>query len=76
MPQADFSVWTRESLEDFARQAADENRELRVEQARMQADIKAALEGFRRLALELETLKSQPARTAAGQSLAAPGFQP
>lgn len=29
MPQADFSSWDRATLERFARQAADENRELR-----------------------------------------------
>jgi len=29
MPKADFSTWTREGLESIARQAVDENKQLR-----------------------------------------------
>lgn len=47
MPQADFSIWDRETLERFAREAADENRELR-------ADLRAALDAYRALVREQE----------------------
>lgn len=40
MPTADFSKWERATLEAFARQAADENRELRE-------DLKAAMAAWR-----------------------------
>ena len=39
-PLADFSAWQRETLEQFARQAADENRQLR-------ADVRTALDAYR-----------------------------
>lgn len=42
--RTDFRGWSREGLEHFARQAADENLVLR-------ADLKAALEGWRRAVL-------------------------
>ena len=44
MPQADFSLWKRENLEKFARQAADENRELRE-------NLKLALAAWRKCVL-------------------------
>jgi hypothetical protein len=37
---ADFSTWDRKTLEQFARQAADENRELRE-------DIKVVIDAWR-----------------------------
>lgn len=40
MPEADFSAWDRSTLEQFARQAADDNRELRQ-------DLRAALDAYR-----------------------------
>lgn len=40
MPRTDFSTWQRETLERFARDAAEEIRELR-------ADVRAALDGLR-----------------------------
>lgn len=40
MPRTDFSTWERTTLEQFARQAADENRELR-------ADLRLALDAYR-----------------------------
>lgn len=44
MPKADFTLWQRENLEKFARQAADENRELRE-------NLKFALEAWRKCVL-------------------------
>ena len=41
MPQADFTLWQRENLEAFARQAADENKTLRE-------DLKLAMEAWRK----------------------------
>lgn len=41
--RTDFSTWDRETLERFARQAADENRQLRE-------DLRVALDAFRRIA--------------------------
>ena len=41
MPKADFTLWKRENLEAFARQAADENKTLRD-------DLKLALEAWRK----------------------------
>jgi hypothetical protein len=38
--RTDFSTWDRPTLERFAREAADENRELR-------ADLRAALDAYR-----------------------------
>lgn len=38
----DFTTWDRKTLEQFARQAADENRELH-------ADLRAALDAYRAL---------------------------
>lgn len=40
--RTDFSTWDRQTLERFAREAADENRELR-------ADLRAALDAYRRV---------------------------
>lgn len=45
MPEADFTTWDRATLERFAREAADENRELR-------ADLRAALDAYRGLVRE------------------------
>jgi hypothetical protein len=44
MPEADFTLWKRENLEAFARQAADENKQLRE-------DLKLALEAWRKCVL-------------------------
>lgn len=41
MPEADFALWSRENLERFAREAADENKQLRE-------DLRAALDAYRR----------------------------
>ena len=38
--RTDFKAWSRENLERFARQAADENKQLRE-------DVRAALAAFR-----------------------------
>jgi len=40
MPEADFSTWGRATLERFAREAADDNRELRQ-------DLRIALDAYR-----------------------------
>jgi hypothetical protein len=40
MPRTDFSTWERTTLEQFARQAADENRQLH-------ADLRLALDAYR-----------------------------
>jgi hypothetical protein len=44
MPKADFTLWQRENLEKFARQAADENKQLRD-------DLKLALDAWRKCVL-------------------------
>lgn len=41
----DFSIWERETLERFARQAADENKQLRE-------DLRVALDAYRDLLKE------------------------
>ena len=43
--RTDFSTWKRETLERFARQAADENKQLRE-------DVRAALAAFRHFVKE------------------------
>ncbi|WP_395026553.1 hypothetical protein [Comamonas odontotermitis] len=45
MPRTDFSTWQRETLERFAREVADENLQLR-------ADVRTALNGYRREVLQ------------------------
>lgn len=40
MLRTDFSTWQRETLEQFARQAADENKQLRQ-------DLRTALDAYR-----------------------------
>lgn len=45
MPQADFSLWDRGTLERFAREAADEIQQLRT-------DLRAALNAYRALVRE------------------------
>jgi hypothetical protein len=48
----DFSTWDRLTLERFAREAADENRELR-------ADLRAALDAYRQaVATNLQTTQA------------------
>jgi hypothetical protein len=44
VPPADFSLWQRATLERFARQAADENRELRERVRLLEAVMKHVVE--------------------------------
>jgi hypothetical protein len=46
--KTDFSTWERQTLEHFARTAADENRLLRQEDAILRQDLKAALAAWRK----------------------------
>lgn len=50
MPEADFSTWDRATLERFAREAADENRELRQ-------DLRIALDAYRAAVCAPPTVK-------------------
>lgn len=56
--RTDFSTWDRSTLERFAREAADENRELR-------ADLRTALDAYRVLVVSAggHTSPPLPART-------------
>lgn len=50
--RTDFSKWQRETLEHFARTAADENLVLRTQLAQAQDDLAVALAGWRRAAAD------------------------
>ena len=45
--RTDFTKWGRETLERFARQAADENLVLRDENAALREDLKTVLDAWR-----------------------------
>jgi hypothetical protein len=45
--RTDFKNWERETLEQFAREAADENLVLRT-------DLRAALDAYRKLVIQME----------------------
>jgi len=47
MPQTNFALWDRETLERFAREAADEVHRLR-------ADLRVALGAYRVLVMQVE----------------------
>jgi hypothetical protein len=47
MPEADFATWQRDTLERFARQAADENRELRERVAELEDTNRMLLREWR-----------------------------
>lgn len=47
MPKADFSKWDRNVLEQFARQAADENKALREAVEQLRDDLKEAMRMLR-----------------------------
>jgi hypothetical protein len=48
--RTDFTRWARQSLESFARQAADENLVLRTENERLKQDLATALAAWRKCA--------------------------
>jgi len=61
MPKADFTQWDRETLEEIARQAVDENKQLRE-------DNKALLSAWRKLVTQIGQAEA-PAGLRAQQSL-------
>lgn len=58
MPKADFSAWSRATLERFARDVADQNLQLR-------ADVRTALDAYRAL-LRAQLVDEQRDQTTGG----------
>lgn len=50
--KTDFSTWKRETLEDFAKEAAETNRQLAEEIEQLKEDQKLLLERIRQMTVE------------------------